>query len=148
MEEDIKILEELTTQKYSERLLKSLSYIKEEDEIHILTMLERQAIEKIIKEYRELEEIVNKYGGAKELEEYILELSRFLGNVSIDAMINTIKNDYIPKSKIKEKKEEYKQIIDKYEKQVENDEETDLCYEEIREYACRIETYQELLEEK
>lgn len=49
LKEDIKILEELTSQKYSERLLNTLSMVREEDEVYILTIYERQAIENLIK---------------------------------------------------------------------------------------------------
>ena len=48
MDEDIKIVEELICQKYSERLLNTLSMAKEEDEIYILTIHERQAIENLL----------------------------------------------------------------------------------------------------
>ena len=46
--EDIKIVEELVCQKYSERLLNTLSMAKEEDEVYILTINERQAIENLL----------------------------------------------------------------------------------------------------
>lgn len=55
MEEDIEILEELTSQKYSERLLNTLSMVKEEDEVYILTIHERQAIENLLTRYKQLE---------------------------------------------------------------------------------------------
>ena len=48
IDEDIKIVEELVCQKYSERLLNTLSMAKEEDEVYILTINERQAIENLL----------------------------------------------------------------------------------------------------
>lgn len=54
----------------------------------------------------------------------------------------------IPIYLVEETIEELKPIINKYEKQIENDEETDLSYEEIRNYSCRIQVLQELLEKR
>ena len=61
MEEDIKILEELVCQKYSERLLNILSMAKEEDEIYILTINERQAIENLLSRLKTAEKEIEKY---------------------------------------------------------------------------------------
>ena len=47
-DEDIKIVEELVCKKYSETLLNTLSMAKEEDEVYILTINERQAIENLL----------------------------------------------------------------------------------------------------
>lgn len=60
----------------------------------------------------------------------------------------TLQKDYIPVSLVEEKIEELKLIINKYEKQIENDEETDLSYEEIRNYASKLEAFEELLEKR
>lgn len=55
---------------------------------------------------KNLEERLNKYGGIEELDKTILELSRILGNVSIDSMVNTIKTNFINKQVIRDKIEE------------------------------------------
>lgn len=100
MEEDIKIVEDLKN-KWE---LNAFG-----DMVNVLSLNEIKALENLIKGYRELEEVLNKYGGVKELEKYIMDLSRFLGNVPIDVMLNKIKNDFIPKSKIRKNIEELKE---------------------------------------
>ena len=56
-------------------------------------------------------------------------------------------DDYIPKEAIRKKILELIPIINKYNQQRENDEDTDLnCYE-ARAYACKLEAYKELLGE-
>lgn len=81
-------------------------------------------------------ELVDRYKECKEIAKILLE-------EEIEA---EIPQDCIPKSKVEEKIEELKLIINKYENQIENDEETDLSYEEIRNYACKMQVLQELLE--
>ena len=83
MEEDIKILEELVCQKYSERLLNILSMAKEEDEIYILTINERQAIENLLSRLKtaekEIENLLSRLKTAeKEIEKY-KKIAYFLG---------------------------------------------------------------------
>ena len=56
-----------------------------------------------------------------------------------------LRADSIQKSKVEEKLNELKILVDKYEQQMENDQETDLSYEEVRDYTCKIEVLQELL---
>lgn len=63
-------------------------------------------------------------------------------------MREIIEKYYIPKDAIREKIKELIPIIKKYEQQRENDEDTDLTYEEVRKYACKVEVYKELLGEK
>ena len=58
-----------------------------------------------------------------------------------------LKNNYIPKSKVREKIDIVESILNKYNFQRENDEDTDLSYEEAREYACKVEAWKELLED-
>ena len=55
IKEDIKILKELSNQKYSEKLLNTLSLVKEEDEVNILSIFEKQAIENILNELDRLQ---------------------------------------------------------------------------------------------
>ena len=119
MKEDIKILEEWLIQ---------LNELFEKTKIN--NTKERKSLENLIKGYRELEEQIDKH--------VYFETTN----------PKEIEKNFIPKSKIKEKIEEYKQITDKYDKQMENDEETDLSYEEVREYACRLQALQELMEDK
>lgn len=85
---------------------------------------------RVLKENEELEEINNELEAEK------------------NEAIRRYNLESIPTSLVKEKIEELKPIINKYEKQIENDEETDLSYEEIRDYACRIQVLQELLEKR
>lgn len=66
---------------------------------------------------------------------------------AIQTVLNYIENS-ISKEVIEEKIEELKNITDKYDKQRENDEETDLSYEEASRYASKLEVLQELLEGK
>lgn len=103
LKEDIEILEELTNQKYSERLLNTLSMVKEEDEVNILTIYEKQAIENLIKAYRKLK---NK--------KYIMSISCD-GECQICEHYKNeylLENESIPKSLIKEKIEELKERAD------------------------------------
>lgn len=51
----------------------------------------------------------------------------------------------IPIQKVKDKIEELKLIVEKYDRQRENDEDTALCYEEVSIYWSKIEAYEELL---
>lgn len=53
--------------------------------------------------------------------------------------------NFIPKEAIREKMENLLITVKKYDKQMENDEETDISYEEVREYACELKTYMKLL---
>lgn len=123
------------------------------------------ALEHLIKAYKELKEIEEnhrKENGelrerVKELEEEIMQKDlEIIGaeeytKASMGEIIEhyyTANEKCIPVSLAKEKIEELKSIINKYEKQIENDEETDLSYEEIRNYACKIEVLQELLEKR
>ena len=92
MKEDVKNIEEL---------LKEAKYTGIYDNNKYL-----YSVEKLLKRYKDLEEdlenvikVVNKYGG-EQLRKYLMELSRFLGNVSIDAMLGTIKREFIPISTI------------------------------------------------
>ena len=55
--------------------------------------------------------------------------------------------DFIPKDTIKEKMKKLLIIVKKYNKQMENDEETDFSYDEVRKYACELEAYRKLLGE-
>lgn len=56
-------------------------------------------------------------------------------------------DDYIHKESVREKMSKLIAMIKKYEQQMENDEETDISYEEAREYSVKIEVYKELLGE-
>lgn len=100
------------------------------------------------KELKEIEQIHRQENG--ELRERVKELEE--ENQQLEAIkdeaIRRYNLESIPTSLVKEKIEELKPIINKYEKQIENDEETDLSYEEIRDYACRIQVLQELLEKR
>lgn len=100
------------------------------------------------KELKEIEQIHRQENG--ELRERVKELEE--ENQQLEAIkdeaIRRYNLESIPTSLVKEKIEELKPIINKYEKQIENDEETDLSYEEIRNYACRIQVLQELLEKR
>ena len=119
MEQDIKILERYITS-YKKDKNYCLNCPSDED---------IESIEHLIKAYKELEEKLNETLNAN--------LALVQGNANS-----------ISVSLIKETIEEYKKIIDKYDKQMENDEDTDLSYEEARNYMCKIESYKELLEKR
>lgn len=119
---------------------------KRPDELEGETLKLFKAIMKIADERDELEEIEKSHRKENgELREQVKELEEDLTSVYL-------KGIYDERDKrialVKEKIEELKPIINKYEKQIENDEETDLSYEEIRNYACRIQVLQELLEKR
>lgn len=101
------------------------------------------SVENLLKRYEELKEVVNKYGGEQELEKYITELSRFLGNVSIDAMLGTIKREFIPISVIQEKLNKDKKEFDKMKKE----KPSKIKYLIINQKYARIMAFKELLEE-
>ena len=107
MKEEIKILEEYLEEARDENSFTDCEGLFE-DKFFI-------SLDKLLKRYKELEEVVNKYGGEQELEKYITELSRFLGNVSIDAMLCTIKMEFIPISVIQNKLDYYDKEIKKLE---------------------------------
>lgn len=50
IDEDIKILEELAIKKYDDKLLNTLDMVTEEDDVYILSIFERQAIENVLSE--------------------------------------------------------------------------------------------------
>lgn len=91
--------------------------------------------------------LVNIYDGLEfEDDEEIRELY-LKQEHALKTALNCIDNS-ISTEVIKKKIEELKPITDKYDKQRENDEETDLSYEEASRYAAKLEVLQELLEEK
>ena len=97
MEEDIKIVEELVRNNY----LEDLGYLR--DNNHYIRF--NQALENLIKGYRELEECLE-------------VTSKSLNNVAYDQIplaIQDLKVSSIPKSKVKEKIEEYQLNMKKYE---------------------------------
>ena len=121
-EEDIKLVEDLMFE------LKFLTINTEE-------IRKGQALENLMKAYKELEKENNTY---KKMSIYDIEGKYLEGKRNAN-------NKW--KSKIKEKIEELKPIINKYNKQIENDKETDLSYEEIRDYASKLEILESILEE-
>ena len=117
MEEDIKILENLL-----------------EEGFEAMCYLEAQAIEHLIKGYRELEEKWDK-------DTHTLQNALDLANA--DKI-----NNYIPVSLIKEKIEKYKQRIEKYYEYKKQGKETDVeFYENITNTAI-VQVLQELLEKR
>ena len=84
----------------------------------------------------------------RELEEELRQQGEYRKANIIDLFIRYSTHCKIDRSDIVKKIEELKLIINKYEKQIENDEETDLSYEEIRNYACKMQVLQELLEKR
>ena len=153
MEEDIKILENL--KEYLQMLIDNGIHKIQYNELwHDEKTVDCiNALENLIKGYRELEKQLDSSRKANELLNKTNNELRLEIRITYSKVVNDIiskfnlGDEYIPKSKIKEKIEEYKQITDKYDKQMENDEETDLSYEEVREYACRLQALQELMEE-
>lgn len=103
MEEDIKILEEW---------LKQLNDLFDKTKIN--NIKERQALEHLIKEYRELEENnrqLEKWLNYYKLGDTAEEFEELFGNVpinDIEKIKKYIFQNYIPKSKTKEKIEELK----------------------------------------
>ena len=118
MEEDIKILEEMK---------KDIVYDSDEDYDNQIAIRQIQAIENIIKGYRELE---------KDLHEMTISNNHKKENW----IHKNCLNEYIPKSKIKENIKEIDQLIE-YEKQYGN-----VANRERLEF--KKEVLQELLEEK
>ena len=139
MEEDIKNLSEII------ELCEEINN-NDENVSAILDLTDLKSLRNLIKEYKNLKEIEENHRKENgELREQVKELEEDLTSVYL-------KGIYDERDKrialVKEKIEELKPIINKYEKQIENDEETDLSYEEIRNYACRIQVLQELLEKR
>lgn len=137
MEEDIKTLEELLKASKENDMYEGNKYFK--------------SLEYFIKEYQDLKEIEESHRKENgELREKVKELEE--ENMQLEAIkdeaIRRYNLESIPTSLVEETIEELKPIINKYEKQIENDEEADLSYEEIRNYACKIEVLQELLEKR
>lgn len=140
MEEDIKNLSEII------ELCEEEINNNDENVSAILDLTDLKSLRNLIKEYKNLKEIEENHRKENgELREQVKELEEDLTSVYL-------KGIYDERDKrialVKEKIEELKPIINKYEKQIENDEETDLSYEEIRNYACRIQVLQELLEKR
>ena len=94
---DIEILEDLLKQKYDNQLLNTLSKMNEKDEVYILTIFEREAIENLIKENKEL----------KDTNKKLYELCK---NKSMQEFINN-ECGFISKSKVREKIEKIEEIF-------------------------------------
>lgn len=75
--------------------------------------VEKESIETILQYIDELEWTLNKYGGKEQLEKYIWDISKYLGDISIDCFLDNIKENYIPKQKIKDKIEYYEEWYDR-----------------------------------
>lgn len=120
-EEDIKILEELIlyyeAEAISRKFIGNLSISVNEDDI--------QAIENLLKGYREKEEIIEK------LNKNTLDFS------------NTVIKDFIPKSKVKEKIEKLEKAKQEYEEENTIDED---YYFDINGYDKAIWVLQEIME--
>lgn len=126
MEEDIKILEEMR-----KKMNKTLS--------HKITKQEFQAIKNLIKGYRDSENIMeNAVKENLELKEYIRDLEEQIDKHVYFETTNPkeIEKNYIPKSKVKEKIQEYKKI----------EETSDFIIADI--IQPKIQVLQELMEDK
>lgn len=134
MEEDIENIERV------------IDYIQLESPIiqGIGNAIYTDSLKKILKRYKELEEENKKLEKSYKIE----KLKNVLDEESLKEALEEMEKDFIPISVIQNKIDEIRPIVDSYEKQMENDEETDLSYEEVRDYACKIRTLQELLEER
>lgn len=136
MKEDIKILENLL-----------------EEGFEAMCYLEAQAIEHLIKAYKELEEeneIIkgNYYTLCADIQMVTSELGFPEDTIIADEMVAMIKENYIPKSKIKETIEEFKLKIEKYYEHKIQEKETDVeFYENITNIEI-VRVLQELLEGK
>lgn len=121
------------------------------------TILNTKAVQKIANRLEQLEkenkELERKYiwrksmydrfvKENKEYKDYIEKLDKLNAK---DFIFKHELEDYIPKSVIRDKIEELEVIVNKYNKQMENDEDTDLSYEEVRNYDCKLETLKEIL---
>ena len=85
---------------------------------------------------------------SKDIQQVTKELGLPEDTIIADEMVQMIKQKFIPKSKVKDKIEELKLIVEKYDRQRENDEDTVLCYEEVSIYWSKIKAYEELLEKE
>lgn len=86
---NIEILEKLKDEQYDKETLKTICVFYDEDfKPYVLSTEEREALENLIKEYKELKEKISKY--EKQLD------------------LDYVEENYIPKSKVKEKIEEIK----------------------------------------
>ena len=111
------------------------------------------AVERIVADYKrvlkENEIIKGNYDTlSKDIQQVIKELGLPEDTIIADEMVQMIKQKFIPKSKVKDKIEELKLIVEKYDRQRENDEDTVLCYEEVSIYWSKIKAYEELLEKE
>lgn len=78
--------------------------------------------EKYVEQKSELEKyktLVDKYGGVEQLEKYILEISKVLGDVSIDAIKTVIQDKDKILECLKSELEKYKNIAEKLAEQLE-----------------------------
>lgn len=137
---NIEILEDLLQQRYDEKLLNNISMINEKDEVYVLTIFERQAIENLIKENKELKEAlrseIQAFNKMKELAETIRK-----ENVEYIIQNRQYELHYIPKSKVKEKIEE----LEKERKRKDEEDTINPFYDQI-DITHIIEVLQELLE--
>lgn len=111
------------------------------------------AVERIVADYKrvlkENEIIKGNYDTlSKDIQQVTKELGLPEDTIIADEMVQMIKQKFIPKSKVKDKIEELKLIVEKYDRQRENDEDTVLCYEEVSIYWSKIKAYEELLEKE
>lgn len=152
LEEDIKTLENFINWLKTNFEYDSGNEIKAIE--HILS-----AYQEISKENKELnKKLILQKGGSNYWCEKYAELQN--KNIKLKADNEKLYEEYlyykelaskyqgvcIPKRIVRDKIEKIKPIIEKYNKQMENDEETDLSYEEVREYVCKYEALQDLLE--
>lgn len=79
LDKDIEILKELAKVKFDKQLLKSISIIKEQDEVYLLNIQERQAIENVLWALNGKDCIIETQAHNEEvLEKYIAKLEQEL----------------------------------------------------------------------